>query len=105
MAQDLSSSCHSYTSTSTSNSALLSTINLEDHTTSNLSTSQRKLLNIHYKMGHLNFTHIQQLIEKVNLAIVIVTLVLVILLSVRRVFMVNNIIIPSLTNILLTSPI
>jgi hypothetical protein len=41
--------------------SLLSSIHLETDNNHQLSPSQRKLLNLHYKMGHLHMTKIQQL--------------------------------------------
>jgi hypothetical protein len=47
--------------TSTSNISLLSSTSTDLDSFSNLSATQCKLLNIHYKMGHLHMAKIQQL--------------------------------------------
>jgi hypothetical protein len=54
------SSINNNISTNNNPASLLSSTSLDHETPSTLSPSQRKLLNLHYKMGHLNIPQIQQ---------------------------------------------
>ncbi len=59
LTSDFSSSSFDTTSTLPSHASLLSSTEINDDS-SNLLPSQRKLLNLHYKLGHLHMNQIQQ---------------------------------------------